>query len=300
MFHHLVLKILFKAVALWPGLLIRHRVRLACLCWCLSSYLRRVCRSNGRWVLGPDADAAALTDYGKSVVSEFIRFVGEIANARRLDRATVLDRVGCIEGEAYFEDALRMGRGLIIATCHMGNFEVGAAAVAARVPETHILFRGDVHGGFEQIRADLHRRLNLTEAHVEGGLDTWMRLRDALGRGAAVLIQADRCMPGQPGTATPFLHGHVEMPDGPAKLARVTGAPIVPIASSVQADGRVLLHVDPPIDPLQTDPRNANELIRIRLAQFFTRVISNHPAQWHTLHHAFVENRGEPRGSTPA
>ena len=300
MLHHLTLKLLFKAVALRPTLLIRHRERIAAIAWRASGYLRSVCTSNGRWVLGPDADAAARSAYGKAVVSEFLRFIGDIAHARRLSKEQIFDRVADIQGRQHFEEALAMGRGLIIATCHLGNFEVGAVAVAQRVPETHVLFRGDVHGGFEQMRADLHRQLGLTEAHVEKGLQTWMQLRDALSRGGAVLIQADRCMPGQPGTATPLLHGHVEMPDGPAKLARISGAPVLPIVSSVQPDGRVLLHIDTPIDPQQTNPRHLNDHVRQRLANFFTSIIQKHPAQWHTLHRAFIENQDASTGQAPS
>jgi len=298
MLHHLTLKLLFKAVACCPGLLLRWRSSIASLAWRLSGYLRRVCTSNGRFVLGPDADDKACAAYGRAVVSEFLRFIADIAHAHRLSKQQILERVADIEGRDHFEEALAMGRGLIIATCHLGNFEVGAVAVAERVPETHVLFHGDVHGGFEQMRADLHRQLGLTEAHVEKGLEAWMQLRDALARGGAVLIQADRCMPGQPGTAAPFLHGHVEMPDGPAKLARITNAPIVPIVASVQPDGRVMLHIDTPIDPEQTDPHQLGEVTRQRLADFFSGIIRNHPAQWHTLHRAFVENQGTSKAPT--
>eukprot|EP00752_Nemacystus_decipiens_P015802 g14112.t1 len=270
-------RLLFKAVAFRPGLLVRYREPLAAAAWSCSGYLRRVCTSNGRWVLGERADDEALKRYGRSVVSEFLRFIGDLAQARLQGKAQILNRIVEIDGREHFEAALKMERGLIIATCHMGNFEVGAVAVAERVPETHILFQGDADGVFDQMRSQLHEQLGLTEARVEGGLETWMQLRDALGCGAAVLIQADRCMPGQPGTATPFLQGHVLMPDGPTKLAQITGAPILPIACSVQADGRVHLHIDRPIDISQIDLKQDKALIRERLASFFSAVIARQP-----------------------
>ncbi len=299
MLHRLILKLLFKAVALKPGLLVSHREKLAAAAWSCSGYLQRVCISNGRWVLGEGAGDAALKRYGRSVVNEFLRFIGDLAQARLLDKHQILDRIAEIEGRDHFEAALDMQRGLIIATCHMGNFEVGAVAVAERVPETHILFQGDADSSFDQMRSQLHRQLGLTEARVEGGLETWMQLRDALGRGAAVLIQADRCMPAQPGTATPFLNGHVLMPDGPTKLAQITGAPILPIACSVQDDGRVRLHIDRPIDISEVDLKRVKELIRERLALFFSSVIARQPGQWHILQLAFIENQSEVKAPSP-
>lgn len=293
MLHRLTLKLLFKAVALRPSTLVRYRETFAGIAWLCSGYLKDVCKSNGRWVLGPDTDDKALARYGRAVTSEFIRFIGDLAQARLMNREEILGRIAEIQGREHFEAALKMDRGLIIATCHMGNFEVGAVAVAERVPETHILFQGDEDSGFDQMRTELHQQLGLTEARVEGGLETWMQLRDALGRGAAVLIQADRCMPGQPGTPTPFLHGHVQMPDGPAKLAQITSAPILPIACSLQSDGRVLLHIDAPIDLSQADPSNDKDLVRSKLATFFSTVIASQPDQWHILQRAFVENQRE-------
>lgn len=300
MVHQLTLKLLFRAVAARPGLLLRYRDTLAALTWRLSGHVRRVCTSNGRYVLGPDADDAVFTSYGRSVLSEFIRFVADIAAAQDQTREQLLGRIADIEGREHFEQAQALGKGLVIATCHCGSFEVGAAAVAARASETHVLFQGDAQCGFEAMRARLHGRLGLTEAHVERGLDAWMQLRDALGRGGAVLIQADRCMPGQPGTPTAFLHGHVEMPDGPAKLARMTGAPIVPIACLVQADGRVRLIIDKPIDPADAPPRRFDEQARNTLAAFFSRVIRKSPGQWHTLHQAFTDSTTGQVADTPS
>lgn len=291
MAHRLILKLLFYVVARCPGTLLRHRERLAGLCWRLSPHLRGVFAANGRGVLGPDASDAQIADYGRGVVAEFIRFIADIAQSRDRSLDEIVQRIATIHGNEHFLEAINLQRGLIIATCHAGNFEVGAAAVAKRVAETHVLFQGDAQGGFEQMRSRLHQRLGVTEAHVEEGLGAWMQLRDALSRGGAVLIQADRCMPGQKGTATPFLHGQVEMPEGPAKLARLSGAPILPIVSVIEDDGRVRLIVDAMIDPQSCPGRSLQDTARKRLASFFSEVIRNHPTQWHTLHHAFIQNR---------
>jgi KDO2-lipid IV(A) lauroyltransferase len=290
MVHHFVLKILFYAVARYPHLLHRHRHRLAGMIWFMSGHLRRVCRDNGKYILGPEATEAELTDYGRGVIAEFLRFVAEIAMARDQSREKILSRVTAIDGNDYFEAARQLGRGLIIATCHCGNFEVGAAAVSDRISETHVLFQGDTQGGFERMRASLHGQLGLTEAHVEQGLSAWMQLRDALARGGAVLIQADRCMPGQEGTPTPFLDGSVLLPDGPAKLARLSGAPILPVVCVVQEDETIRLILAQPIDPDGAEPSAFDQYVRDRLAEFFGKIVRSYPTQWHTLHHVFHEN----------
>lgn len=238
-------------------------------------------------ILGTEAEPEDIDEYGRGVIAEFIRFVTEIALARRLSREAILSRIGTIEGREHFEAAERMRRGLVVATCHCGNFEVGAAAVTERASETHVLFQGDRQSGFEQMRSSLHEHLGIAEAHVETGLAAWMQLRDALTRGGAVLIQADRCMPGQDGIATPFFGSQLVMPDGPAKLARLADAPILPVACVIESDERTRLIIGPPIDPRDSD--GFDHRARRSLAAFFEGVVRTYPTQWHTLHSVFVE-----------
>ncbi|MEM1445045.1 MAG: lysophospholipid acyltransferase family protein [Planctomycetota bacterium] len=299
MFHHLLLKFLFNAISVQPDLITLHDQRISEWAWRGSRYLREVCTANGRYVLGPDAHPAELDAYGRSVIRGFLRFIGDIAQAQGQPIEQVLERVAEINGRDHFASALERKRGVIVATCHLGNFEVGAAAIAERVPETHVLFHGDTHQGFEAMRGKLHRQLGITEAHIERGLDAWMQLRGALERGGAVLIQADRCMPGQSGTPTPFLHGHLEMPDGPAKLARITGAPVLPIASCVAEDGGIVIEIDRPVDPEAIDHGEFDALLRGRLAGFFSDIIARSPGQWHVLHAAFLEHQDGLNRQTP-
>ncbi|MEM9296063.1 MAG: lysophospholipid acyltransferase family protein [Planctomycetota bacterium] len=288
MLQRLALRWMFAAVNRCPHALLRSKAPLAWIAWCASPNLRRRCHANAQGLLGTQATPRQRSAYGRGVLREFLRFVADVAIAQRLSKQAILAKVSTIEGQAHFEQAQHAGRGLIIATCHCGSFEVGAAAVADRIDEVLVLFQGDAHHGFEAMRHRLHQRLGLTEVRVERGLDAWIDMRDALARGAAVLIQADRCMPGQRGAPTPFLHGQVALPDGPAKLARLSGAPVLPIASVVEPDGRTRLRIAPAIDPNHAEPRDFDDRVRHELAGFFAAVIRENPTQWHTLHVAFV------------
>lgn len=293
--HDFVLDRVFAAATRNPARFRRRCVPVARLGWYVSRHLRRVCRSNGRLILGDDASTDQLKRYGQDVIRDFLRFVGDISIASDQSTSSILERIAESEGEAHFQTARDMGRGVILATCHMGNFEVGAAAVSSRVAETHVLFQGDAHGAFDTMRARLHERLGLTNAAIEQGLDAWIQLRDALGRGGAVLIQADRCMPGQKGQATAFLNGHVVMPNGPSKLARLSGAPIVPITCVARNDGRTRIIIAPPIRPDACKPSEFEAYTRKKLAGFFSGVIREYPSQWHILYPAFIENAEPPK-----
>ena len=203
-----------------------------------------------------------------------------------------MERIVAVEGREHFENALAQGRGVIVATAHLGSFEVGMASLADRPTPVHVVFQHDRRSGFERIRQALHEKIGVQEAPVEHGWDTWMKLRDALGRGEIVAIQADRVMPGQKGVAVPFCGGHVLLPLGPVKLARLVGSPIVPIYSVREGRG-VRILIDPAIvvDPASVGAAEDIPPALVKLAASLERRIAAHPAQWLALHKAWQEDQ---------
>jgi KDO2-lipid IV(A) lauroyltransferase len=210
----------------------------------------------------------------------------------------LLSDIAVIEGRENYDLARASGKGLIIATAHMGSFEVGLAGLAMQGQRLHVIFQRDEHGLFERQRSGLRKRLNVVESPIDDGWTMWIRLRDALLAGDAVVLQADRVMPGQKGQKMPFLHGHLEMPAGPAKLARLSGAWIVPIFSVRQPDGKVRLFVEKPITPaddvctgaIGPNGRAIDPLL-LKLATVLEKYVRTYPDQWLMFHPAFCEDQ---------
>ena len=121
----------------------------------------------------------------------------------------------------------------------------------------HVVFKRDDMSRFEQVRSALRKRLGVIEAPIDDGWTVWLRLRDALMRNEVVMLQADRVMPGQKGCPLPFLHGHVELPTGPIKLALASGAPVVPIFALRTRSGRMQINIEPPIFVEPSDERDS-------------------------------------------
>src|SRR5690606_36431295 len=130
----------------------------------------------------------------------------------------------------------------------------------------------------------------------DDGLQSWLRLREALAAGGTVLMQADRAMPGQRALVLPFLHGHMRLPLGLVRLAQLTGASIVPaFAIRTRPDPR-RMHIElcEPIHVAGPEPSHADEALR-RLAGVLAGVIGRHPEQWLVLHPAWVEDEPSVR-----
>lgn len=142
--------------------------------------------------------------------------------------------VGEVSGWNYLEDALAAGRGAVIVGLHQGNWEVGATMIAARVPLAAVV---DPVGppAIDAVVQASRRARGIRTIPVERGARGAL---EALRQGLAVAILVDRPVEAGPGTATvPFLGVRATLPTGAIRLARRTGAPLVPVVSWRRSDG---------------------------------------------------------------
>lgn len=261
---------------------------------CFTGPMRKGVDKNAKWLLGPDSDAAARRKLQDRVIEHFYMFVYDIGRASGMSRREILDQLDHIEGDEHYQAARALGRGAIIATAHMGSFEVGVAAARERESRIHVVFQRDRIEAFDTIRHRLHTQLDVSEAHVDEGWPVWAGLRDALEADEVVLMQADRVMPGQHGTTVPFCGGHIDLPLGPVKLAAMTGAPIVPVFAPRGPDGRIRLIIEPAIHvtPDQAAPREQHPPpALLELARVIEKQVRAHPEQWLMLQSLWHEDR---------
>jgi KDO2-lipid IV(A) lauroyltransferase len=282
-------------------------------CWfafTFSRHVRHATLANAARILGPDSTPGERKRLAKAVIRNFYLFALDVGRSTHMTPEQLLAEIGTVHGYQTYTNAADEGRGLIVVTAHMGSFEVGLAGLAAQGKKLNVIFRRDNQGAFERQRCGLRERLGVVEHPVDDGLPMWIRLRDALKAGEIVIFQGDRVMPGQRGRTVPFLHGHLELPPGPVKLSRLTGAPILPIISTRTTDGKVDLHVEPPISPAMTeggdDASTGNgsgadvDPMLTRLAAVLEKYVRTYPEQWLMFHPAFSEDResSNPKSQT--
>jgi lauroyl/myristoyl acyltransferase len=231
------------------------------------------------------------------VLKSFYEFVIDVGQSSRDTREALQSRIARVEGQAEYRLIRESRRGAVLVTAHMGSFEVGLAALM-RVEKhggVHVVFKRDASGPFESMRARMRKVLGVVEAPIDDGLSTWMDLRDALLRDEVVVMQADRAMPGQRSEVVPFLHGHLRVPTGAVRLARMTGSPIVPVFTVRLASGGFTVHLHSAIEtgacaahPGQGAAQSDQSAVAI--AKAIESVVREHPQQWLALWAAFEED----------
>lgn len=183
-----------------------------------------------------------------------------------------------IHGLEHVDAARKLGRGVIVVTAHLGNYEIGAAVLAA--------LGYPVHGVVEDVEPEI---LALLEKYrTATGMRTISRNRGArdayrvLKSGEILLLVADRVIGDvSDGVEVPFCDGRRAVPRGPAQLAVAANAPVIPGFAVRTPNGprRYRITLEPPIMPDGTEPDAVLTLTRA-IADRLSAAVRAHPDQW--------------------
>jgi lauroyl/myristoyl acyltransferase len=257
----------------------------------LAAGWRRNLLANAGLALGPGATRAARTRCAYRMLGAMQRFIGEVLASRRASADELRARVTRFEGTAEYIEARKLGRGVVIAGIHMGSFEPALAMLRGLEKRVHVLYHPDAMPRFERARSELRARLGVVEHRVSEGLAAWSGLLDALKADEAVVIHADRTMPGQLGVRMPLLGlADAELPPGPLRLASTIGSPIVPTFCA-RVQGGLHIWADGWIETRAerlTAAEVATHPAQLALVAAMERAIRRYPDQWM----AFADLRG--------
>ena len=131
-----------------------------------------------------------------------------------------------------FRAAVDAGRGVLLLTGHLGNWEMGGAAVAARDIDLDVIGKGMADRGFEAHLMETRRRLGMRI--IEMG-DVAAALR-ALTQGRVLAVLGDQ-RAHRGGVSVPFFGRDAATTRGPAVLAGRTGAQVW-VAFAIRETGR--------------------------------------------------------------
>ncbi len=138
-----------------------------------------------------------------------------------------------IDGLDRLRRALAGGRGVVLLGMHMGNgFMMNARIAAEDLPLTAVYRESHktTPGFFERLFA----RHGIAGIHVDDPARAYRQMRRALGEGRIVYVLMDQAAKDS-GIPVQFLGKPVNMPGGPAELARRSGAPVLaalPVAAT--------------------------------------------------------------------
>lgn len=209
------------------------------------------------------------------------REAAAILRLSRLPPERVVERTDLI-GEDELRAELGNGRGAILFTGHFGNWEVGAAAIAARGIPMHAVTKRLRNPLVDQRLGETRHRLGIqTISHGKAP----RQVPRALRQGHVVGIVGDQDARAS-GLWIPFFGRDASTHRGPALFARRLGSPLFAtfVTRLPGTPPRYRVHLDqvsvPETGDLEADLQAATEVLHERLEA----AIREHPEQYFWLH----------------
>ena len=186
---------------------------------------------------------------------------------------------GSRTGWSHFEEAAGRGRGVILMTPHLGNWEFGGPLLIERGVRLHVVTLPEP-GRLTKEREDNRRRWGIETLVIGEDPFNFLQIIQRLEAGATVALLIDRPWGGT--ARVEMFSRSFEASLAPAELARATGAALVPVYLPRTSRG-YSAHVLPEIAYARPELRSMEgkrELTQ-KIIRAFEGPIRQHPTQWY-------------------
>lgn len=186
-----------------------------------------------------------------------------------------------VEGWPSFAQAHARGKGVILASAHLGPVVLCGQVLAARGFHVAVLVEnksGDMGRAIDRARSAMGIRLVETRSAIA--------VMRTLRSGGILGFLADRAITGV-GERVPFFGREALLPSAHVAIALRTGAALVPAFAAREA-GRLIARIEPELDLPRTGDRDADvrEGVR-RWAAVLEQHVARNPEQWSVFDHVW-------------
>jgi lauroyl/myristoyl acyltransferase len=231
---------------------------------------RAVVEANLARVL-PGADTTRRAALVADVFGHFGMCFADLIVANRRLR-TVERLLAGVEGAGTL-DAVA-GRGLVVVTAHLGNWELGGRLLARQLGRpTHVVVAAEPDPGVERFLRGAPAPMRFVP---RADPRTMLSLVPALRRGEVVALQGDRALGARGDAPVPFFGAAAPFPLGPFVLARAAAVPVVPAFCVLGSDIRYTIRLGAPIEVA----RNGEADGLVRWVAVLEAAVRRHPEQW--------------------
>lgn len=253
-----------------PAAAFRCAERVADLWACVAPRERAAIRGNLSLALGTPAPEAALV---REVFRNFGRYLVEFFTIHQTPRPTV-----AIEGYEHLLEARRHGRGVVLLTGHLGNWELGAVLLRRLGFPVAVVALPHDDADMDRLFTRQRQRCGLEVIPV--GRDAARRSLQRLREGCLLGLLGDREFGGH-GVSVRAFRREMVLPRGPAILSLRARAPVLPVFLIREGRWAFRLCLEPALQP-DDGPGGGSPVQHLiqRYARILERYVQRAPAQW--------------------
>jgi Kdo2-lipid IVA lauroyltransferase/acyltransferase len=165
----------------------------------------------------------------------------ETALLDTLGKRGLIDLVETVDGWELVEQVMARGRGAVLVTGHIGNWELAGAYVAARGVPLDAIARGMANPLFDAFLNHTREEMGMTIVHDSEAV---RRTPRSLRAGRAVAFVADQGVLGLASTFVPFFGRPAKTPRGAAVFALRFDVPVLFVVALRKPNGRFRIVVE--------------------------------------------------------
>jgi KDO2-lipid IV(A) lauroyltransferase len=244
----------------------------------LSPTLRGVIADNMRHALGSEADDATLRKATKGVLRNAARNYFDLIKLPHM-KLSDIERCITVHGWHNLEDALKMGKGVILVTAHLGSFDMGMQILATQPTKVTVLAEPLEPEALLTHITGLRKSMGLTLMPVHSGVKN--AIMQSLHRGEVIVLACDRDFR-KDGYRSTFFGEETTIPPGSVRIAMRTGAAVIPAFNLRRGDNHYDAYFEPALEIVtggdEALARNMEQLVRV-----MEKYIKLYPEQWVVL-----------------
>ncbi|HTR60221.1 MAG TPA: lysophospholipid acyltransferase family protein, partial [Candidatus Binataceae bacterium] len=242
----------------------------------------------------PEKSREAHLEIIRGMYRNWGRMLGEWSHMGKLDRSNI-EQYAVYEGKEHWDEAERIskGRGGLVLTAHFGNFELMILAHSIygyRIAVVHRPLRNPLID--KAVREARIRSGNGVVTRKGAGMEMMRLLRQNWHVGVPLDLDVRK------GVFVDFFGLPASTSDGVARLARATGAPVVPCFMVREGDTtHHKIQIQAPIEVVRTSDAEADSRENTqRFEKAIEKAIREHPDHWNWIHRRWkTRPKGEAR-----
>ena len=256
-------------------------------CLATPKWRMEMAKANIMECLGVDEQRA--TVIAEDSMRRFGRMAIEVLRFPLLNSNNI-EKLVKVEGDEYFQEAYKDGKGVIMATGHYGNWELLGASAGLKGYPILSIARKQNNGYMDRFINEYRQMVGQKIAYNHGGKDLLSISRILKEKNILGVVYDQDTNDG--GVDVDLFGKKSSFPLGVAALSRIYGSPILPVFMHNNDDGTCTVKIYPPLYTPKTNNKEEDfYVVTKKLVTILEHEVIRDPAMWFWTHDRWKDGR---------
>ncbi len=231
----------------------------------------------------PEKEKKELLKIRIKIFRNFAKYLVDFFRFKEINEEYVRSRIK-IENIRYIDAALEKGKGVILLSAHIGNWELGGAVVALL---GYPIWAVALPHKTKKVNDFFNRQREIKGMKVISFGKAARSCLKLLKENKMIALIGDKDFTNETGVETDFFGKPTYLPKGPAAFALKNGSPIIPVFMLRNPDDTFLLKICPPVN---CDSESL-EGITSECKKIIEKQVKDHPEQWYMFKKFWIQQK---------